>query len=42
MSVCYGRYSGLPQSPVSGMVMLVLDIPSGYVMMQPDANKVVR
>ena len=24
------------------MAMLVLDIPSGYIMLQPDANKVVR
>ena len=30
------------ESPTSGMAMLVVDIPSGYVMLQPDANKLVR
>ena len=30
------------ESPTSGMAMLVVDIPSGYIMLQPDANKLVR
>jgi len=30
------------ESPVSGMTMLEVDIPSGYIMLQPDANKIVR
>jgi len=30
------------ESPTSGLTMLVVDIPSGYIMLQPDANKVVR
>merc|ERR1711878_178312 len=30
------------ESPVSGMAMLEVDIPSGYIMLQPDANKIVR
>jgi len=30
------------ESPTSGMAMLVVDIPTGYVMEQPDANKIVR
>ena len=30
------------ESPTSGMAMLIVDIPSGYIMLQPDANKVVR
>ena len=30
------------ESPTSGMAMLVVDIPSGYLMLQPDANKIVR
>ena len=29
------------ESPTSGMAMLVVDIPSGYIMLQPDANKLV-
>ena len=36
------RWTCTHESPVSGMAMLVLDIPSGYIMLQPDANKVVR
>ena len=27
------------ESPTSGMAMLVVDIPSGYIMLQPDANR---
>ena len=30
------------ESPVSGYTMLQVDIPSGYIMLQPDANKIVR
>ena len=30
------------ESPTSGMAMLVIDIPSGYIMLQPDANRLVR
>jgi len=30
------------ESPTSGMAMLVIDIPTGYVMEQPDANKIIR
>ena len=26
----------------SGMAMLIIDIPSGYIMLQPDANKIVK
>ena len=29
------------EGPTSGMAMLVIDIPSGYIMLQPDANRVV-
>ncbi len=30
------------ESPTSGMAMLVVDIPSGYIMLQPDANRLVK
>jgi CD109 antigen len=30
------------ESPMSGMAMLIVDIPSGYIMMQPDANRLVN
>jgi len=30
------------ESDVSGMAMLVVDIPSGYIMLQPDANRIIR
>ncbi len=30
------------ESSTSGMAMLVVDIPSGYVILQPEANKIVR
>ena len=30
------------ESPTSGYAMLVVDIPSGYIMLQPDANRIVR
>ncbi len=30
------------ESNTSGMAMLVVDIPSGYIILQPDANKIVR
>ena len=30
------------ESPTSGYAMLVVDIPSGYIMLQPDANKIVK
>ena len=36
------RWTLTDESPTSGMAMLVVDIPSGYIMLQPDANKVVR
>lgn len=30
------------ESATSGMAMLIVDIPSGYIMLQPDANRLVR
>ena len=30
------------EGPTSGMAMLVVDIPSGYILLQPDANRIVR
>jgi len=30
------------ESNVSGMAMLVVDIPSGYIILQPEANRIVR
>jgi hypothetical protein len=30
------------ESETSGMAMLVVDIPSGYILLQPDANHIVR
>ena len=32
----------IQESNTSGLTMLVLDIPSGYILLQPDANKIVR
>jgi len=36
------RWTCTDESAVSGLAMLVLDIPSGYIMLQPDANRIVR
>ena len=32
----------LSEGTTSGMAMLIVDIPSGYIMLQPDANRIVR
>ena len=36
------RWTCTDESEESGSAMLVVDIPSGYIMLQPDGNKVVR
>jgi len=36
------RWKCTDENDISGMAMLVVDIPTGYIMLQPDANKVVR
>ena len=36
------NWTDLTDGKNSGMAMLVVDIPSGYIMLQPDANKLVR
>merc|ERR1712020_197336 len=36
------NWTDLTDGKTSGMAMLVVDIPSGYIMLQPDANKLVR
>jgi len=36
------RWKCTDESETSGLTMLVLDIPTGYIMMQPDANRIVR
>ena len=32
----------LSEGNTSGMAMLIIDIPSGYIMLQPDANRIVQ
>jgi len=36
------RWTCTDESDISGLAMLVVDIPTGYIMLQPDANKIVR
>ncbi|XP_023330073.1 CD109 antigen [Eurytemora carolleeae] len=36
------KWTCIDESPQSGFAMLVLDIPSGYILLQPDAVKIVR
>ncbi|TRY74425.1 hypothetical protein TCAL_00656 [Tigriopus californicus] len=38
---CFG-WTLTEESPTSGMAMLVVDIPSGYIILQPDANRIVN
>jgi len=40
-NTCF-KWTCTKESNTSGLTMLVLDIPSGYILLQPDANKIVR
>lgn len=40
-NTCF-KWTCTDESEQSGFAMLVLDIPSGYILLQPDANKIVR